>query len=566
MCNIKMFAQKSWNNFKVFAGAFCAIALTPFLGVDTSAQAADTVVIRYGPLEESVSLEELKESTKTGKLPDSLGTYTKRMTEQQRRFLLEGLKIRIPINVLTLDRLINTQIGTTILSDISKAISRRDQAGLQAMRAGLILGANSPQGLSILSFIGAYPSKSLEIDLPQALNVARNVNGDFFRTQRFMFGLSPQINPRDIKVPNSLDPTQAGSTQVQTLKLNFDDQQRQRKIPLDVYFSNGVTANKPVIVFSHGFGSVRTDLRYLAEHLASHGYVVAALEHPGSNASGLKAIQKSKKGLVEPQEFLDRPRDVSFIIDELEKLNQTENSPLKGKLATNNVMVVGYSFGGGTALALAGGELQIEELKQRCQGNVAQANVSASLQCVAKALPEKTYQLRDQRIKQAIALNPTTSLMFGETGLTKVQIPTLILSSSADKITPPLTEQVIGFAKIPSPKWLVGVVGASHLSVVDPSLPPYQEGTSDKPVFNKEVTGEKTKDVRKFLKGITLAMAAQLTPQASQYAPFLTSDYAQISSTRLFPLRTVRELPPEMIEMLKGPGMTADNSETSGKN
>ena len=128
-----MFTEKSWKNFKLFAGAFCVVALTPFFWVNTSVQAADTVVIRYGPLEESASLEELKKSTETGKLPDSLGSYTKRMTEEQRRFLVEGLKIRIPINVITLDRLINTQIGTTILSDISTAITRRDQAGLQAL-------------------------------------------------------------------------------------------------------------------------------------------------------------------------------------------------------------------------------------------------------------------------------------------------------------------------------------------------------------------------------------------------------------------------------------------------
>jgi predicted dienelactone hydrolase len=543
-----MFTEKSWKNFKVFAGVFCAIALTPFFGVNTSARAADTVVIRYGLLEESVSLEELKKSIETGKLPDSLGTYTKRMTEEQRRFLVEGLKIRIPINVITLDRLINTQIGTTILTDISTAITRQDQAGLQAMRGGLILGANSPQGLSVLSFIATYPSKRLEINLPQAITVAGSMGGAFIRTQRFMFGLSPQVNPKDIKVPSSLDPTQAGSAQVQTIKLNFNDQKRQRQIPLDVYFSMSATANKPLIVFSHGFGSVRTDLRYLAEHLASHGYVVAALEHPGSNETSSKVVSKGKNRLVEPQEFLDRPRDISFILDELAQLNQTANNPLQGKLATNNVMVVGYSFGGGTALALAGGELQIENLKQRCQQKLGKTNLSESLQCAAQTLPEKTYQLRDARIKQAIALNPTTSFMFGETGLTKVQIPTLILSSSADKITPALTEQVMGFAKIPSPKWLVGVVGGSHLSVIDPKITPYQEGKPGKPILNKEVTGEQAKDVRKFLKGITLAMAAQLTPEASQYAPFLTSDYAQISSTRLFPFRTVRELSPEMME------------------
>jgi len=546
-----MFTGKSWKNLKVFAGAFCAIALTPFFGVNTSARAADTVIIRYGPLEESVSLEELKESAKTGKLPTSLGTYTKRMTEEQRRFLVGGLRIKVPINVVTLDKLINSQIGTTILSDISTAITRRDQAGVQAMRAGLILGANSPQGLSALSFIAAYPSKRLEIDLPRAISVLGNLNSDFFRTQQFMLAIAPQLNPRDVKATYSLDPTQPGSAQVQTLNLNFNDQKRQRQIPVDIYFSTAATANKPVIVLSHGLGSVRTDLRYLAKHLASHGYVVAALEHPGSNETNSNAAYRGKKGLVEPQEFLDRPRDISFILDELEKLNQTANNPLQGKLATNNVMVVGHSFGGGTALALAGGELQIENLKQRCQKNLATASLGEAVQCVAQKLPEKTYQLRDARIKQVMALNPISSLMFGDTGLTKVEIPTLILASSADKTTPALTEQVIGFTKIRSPKWLVGVVGASHLSVKDPDFTVDQSYIPDTPILSREVTGEQAKDVRKFLKGITLAMAAQLTPEASQYAPFLTSDYAQISSTRLFPFRIVRELPPEIMEMVK---------------
>jgi predicted dienelactone hydrolase len=546
-----MFTEKSWKNLKGFAGVFCAITLTPFFGVNTSARAADTVIIRYGSLEESVSLEELKDSAETGKLPASLETYTKRMTQEQRSFFVGGLRARIPMNVVTLDRLINTQIGTTILGDIASAITRADKAGVQAMRAGLILGTNSPQGLSALSFIAAYPSKRLEIDLPQAINVLGNLNSAFFRTQQFMMAIAPQLNPRDVKATYFLDPTQLGSAQVQTLKLSFNDQKRQRQIPVDVYFSTAATKNKPVIVFSHGLGSVGNDLRYLAKHLASHGYIVAALEHPGSNETNSNAAFRGKKRLVEPQEFLNRPRDISFILDELEKLNQTANNPLQGKLATNNVMIVGHSFGGGTALALAGGELQIDNLKQSCQQNLVKASLGEVIQCVAQELPEKTYQLRDARIKQAIALNPISSLMFGETGLTKIEIPTLILASSADKTAPALTEQVIGFTKIRSPKWLVGIVGASHLSVKDPDFTVDQSYIPDTPILSKEVTGEKAKDVRKFLQGITLAMAAQLTPEASQYAPFLTSDYAQISSTRLFPFRIVRELPPEMMEMLK---------------
>ncbi|WP_262690073.1 alpha/beta hydrolase family protein [Kordiimonas aestuarii] len=40
----------------------------------------------------------------------------------------------------------------------------------------------------------------------------------------------------------------------------------------------------PVLVFSHGFGSIGAQNVLLMEHLASHGYVVFSLEHPHQNA------------------------------------------------------------------------------------------------------------------------------------------------------------------------------------------------------------------------------------------------------------------------------------------
>ncbi|WP_071189783.1 alpha/beta hydrolase [Trichormus sp. NMC-1] len=557
-----MLTEKSWDNLKPVARVVCklgkavavGITITQLLGVNTSAQAADTVVVRYGALEESVSLSDLKKTAETGELPASLGTYTKRLTEQQRSFLVRGLQMRVPVNVVTLNQLLNTQLGNTILNDISKAIVREDKAGVQAIRSGLILGASSSQGLSVLNFIEAYPSKRLEISIPQALTVAQSLNMAFWRTQQLMLAMTPRIDPTKVQVSYSVDPTQPGNAQVQVLNLNLNDQKRQRNIPLDVYWSTATNTDKPVIVFSHGFGTNRTDLRYLAEHLASHGYVVAAVEHSGSNQTSRDLAVKNKTPLLQPQEFVDRPKDISFVLDELEKLNQTADNPLKGKLATNKTMVVGYSFGGTTALALAGGEFQIDSLKKSCDQQSAKLALLQSFLCVAKGLPENSYQLRDDRIKQIVALNPATSLVFGETGLTKVQVPTLMLTSSADDVTPPLSEQIISFAKVPSPKWLVGAVGGTHLSVMDASLIKNNQGNTNSSFSNREVVGEKSADIRKYLKALTLAMAAQLTPEASNYAVFLTPDYAQISSTSLFPFRLVKELPRDVLGLTKGFG------------
>ncbi|MEH2318482.1 alpha/beta hydrolase [Nostoc sp.] len=549
---------RNWESLKTVAGIFSALGKALAVGIaltliapNTSAIAADTVVVRLGLFTESISLAELQNAAKTGELSGNLQPYTKGLSEQQRRFFLGALGMNVPINVVTVNKLVNTQIGTSILNDFATALARKDKAGVQALRAGLILGSTAPQGLSILSFIAAYPSKRLEIDLPQAFIVTGSLNTAFWRTQQFMLTITPQLDPKTPQITFPFDPSQPGIAQVKILNLSLNDQKRDRQIPVDIYWSTAATLDKPIIVLSHGFSSVRTDLRYLAEHLASHGYVVAALEHPGSNHTNTNSALQGKTRVMKPHEFLDRPQDISFVLDELEKLNQTPNHPLQGKLATANAMVIGHSFGGGTALEIAGAELQLEHLKQRCKKNLTSFSEGEVMQCIAQELPENSYQLRDSRIKQAIALNPTTSLMFGETGLTKVQIPTLVLASSADKTTPALTEQIIGFEKIPSPKWLVGIVGATHLSVKDPSTTLDQTGQPNTPISGGEVVGEQAADVRKYVKAIALAFAAQMTPEAKNYAIFLTSDYAQFASTAAFPFRLIRQIPPDARAVVK---------------
>jgi predicted dienelactone hydrolase len=208
-------------------------------------------------------------------------------------------------------------------------------------------------------------------------------------------------------------------------------------------------------------------------------------------------------------------------------------------------MVIGYSLGATTALSLAGAELQLTQLKQRCPGNVLALSLGENAQCFAKSLPEDRYQLRDSRVKAAIALSPITSLIFGETGLTKVAVPTLIAGSSADKTAPALTEQIIGFDKMPSPKWLVGFVGGTHLSVKDPSTTMDQARQPDTLYTGGEIVGEQAVDVRNYVKAIALAMAAQLTNDAAKYSIFLTPKYAQFASTDRFPIRLVTEIPPQ---------------------
>ncbi len=534
---------------KIFVSLFCTLMIAQLETLPL--QTVETVVVRYGSFAASISISELENVAKTGEFPDSFKSYTDRLSEEQRSTIVAALRTKIPINVVTMSNFLNTQIGAKVLKDLATLIHPEDDAAAKALRESLVLGTTEAKGISVLSSIAAYPSKRLEIDLNQAFRVFKSLNTAFWQTQQFMSAIAPQLASRDPQLSLPIDATQAGSGKCEEFTLNLNDDKRNRNLDVDIYWSDTATVEKPVIVFSHGMGSVRTELQYLARHLASYGFVVASVEHPGSNEANTNAAIAGKSRLLKPQEFLERPQDISFVIDELEKLNQTGDNSFKGKLATNKVMVVGYSFGGGTALSIAGAPLQPESLKQRCKENLAILSFGQGFQCVAQELPEKSYQLRDERVKRIVALNPTSSLMFGETGLESVQVPTLVLASSADKTNPALTEQIIGFRKIPSPKWLVGVVGGTHLSVKDPSATVSQKGKPNTPLTGGEVIGEQAADIRKFVKAIVLAFAAQMTPEADIYKVFLTADYAQLASTEEFPFRLVTEITPEAAKAIE---------------
>ena len=537
------------NILKTSAGLLSATA-TYLLSTNIPSIAAENVVLRYGILSESISVKELQQIAETGKIQGHYKKYTNRLPVEKRQALLTKLQTKYPVNFVTLSRFLYTPGASAILKDLAKVTLHSESGGMQALRSALVHGAKNKEGLSIISFIDAYPGEQLEIDVEKASKAFNQLDLAYKQTQQFMNAIAPQLSAtNNSQFSSNIDPTQPGDAVVDVLTLNLKDEKRSsRSVPVDIYFpqaSTKKTTAKPVVVLSHGFSSNKSDMVYIAKHLASHGYVVAAVEHTGSNQN--YQINWTKKdgivSLMKPQEFLERPRDISFILDKLTEFNNQSNHPLFGQVSTDNVTAIGHSFGGGTALAIAGGEMQIDYLKSYCRNLPASTNSSEWLQCVAQYLPEKKYQLRDHRVKQVIALNPTTSLMFGETGLEKIQIPTLMLASSADKTTPALTEQVISFNKIPSPKWLVGIVGATHGSVKDPASIAGRESQN-----KSEVVGEEAADIRKYIQGITLAFVSKNNSPSSN--AFLTPEYAVDASTKTFPIRLVREIPADVMKLV----------------
>lgn len=532
--------KRQWKKLLFPLSLFATTILSGFPVFTLPLRAAESVVIRQGFIYGTVSVKDLKEFAETGKVPVGLLGYFSFLKPEQKQQALGALNIKIKIKDETVEEIVNSQVGTRLLTDIDTIISADKSQGGVAIKTAIISSAKSEQGLSVINFLENYPLPTIEIDLPRSFAVLTRLNQGFWQTQRLLLEVLPKL-PSDIpqapKIP--LDPSQPGPGKVEITRIELLDKQRNRNIPVYIYSSSAATPDKPLILYSHGRGSDYQELRYLMEHLASHGYTVIVPEHPGSNATFV-----NKNLFLSPTEVIERPQDLIFTLNELEKLNLSDPR-FKGKFNTNNTLVFGYSFGGATALALAGGEFQIDQLRKNCDQSFITFSLGKATQCLASELPNDRYRFSDPRIKRAIAFAPTASVIFGKTGLNQVQVPTVILTQSSDKVTPALPEQIAIFPQIPTEKLLLGVVGATHLSVRDPGTIGDQSWIPVTPISGGEVIGDASKDVKDYAKTIVLATAAQLTPEAEKYQVFLTPEYYRYISNPAFPVRLIKDIPPE---------------------
>ena len=122
----------------------------------------------------------------------------------------------------------------------------------------------------------------------------------------------------------------------------------------------------PVLIFSHGWEGFKEQNMYQVEELASHGYVVVAINHTYGAIHTLfpdgRALLVNQNALPEgvsdeeydqASDILSRQwsEDIDLILDELAALNQNKESWLPaGSLDLEKVGIFGHSTGGGAAV------------------------------------------------------------------------------------------------------------------------------------------------------------------------------------------------------------------------
>jgi predicted dienelactone hydrolase len=182
----------------------------------------------------------------------------------------------------------------------------------------------------------------------------------------------------------------------------------------------------PLIVYSHGFTSNWSGGAYLAEQLASLGYVVVAVNYPLTNMQA--------PGGPNVKDVIHQPADVSFLIDRMLSKSQTPGDPLEGMVDETRIGVTGISLGGMTT-----------------------------------ELVSFHPDMRDSRIGAALSIAGPTAL-FTEKFFANAAVPFLMLAGDIDALVPYATNAAPVIDKV-SGSELVTIVGGSHTGFAGPAAP-----------------------------------------------------------------------------------------------
>ena len=414
-------------------------------------EAAKTIYFVYTPLSLSLRVSSLEAFAEDGTVNKNLAFYMNLagVTDEEKAIFREALLKRVEVDPVLLSRLLNTDEGKRILSYFGRVTNiQGGRNGKYILRGAMIKAALDPEGLTLLNFLRQLPT-NVQIDIAKSLTLANQVEIIVKGTRLFIEEIA-KLSEMEAGSASSVDfdqlpdLRQPGTFSVEQQTWMLNDSSRQRKIYVDVYKPQQWREGKtPVVIISHGLSSKPEDFAERAKHLASYGYVVALPQHPGSDAQQtLDLIEGYSRQVFRLNEFIDRPLDISYTLDELERRNATE---FDGRLALDNVGVFGHSFGGYTALAVAGATIDFDHLALDCADELGELNTSLLLQCRALQLERNAYNFRDERVKAVFASNPVNASIFGPQGLSQIQIPVFIGAGSYDPATPFIFEQVRSF-------------------------------------------------------------------------------------------------------------------------
>lgn len=526
------------------------------LALSAPSWSAERITATYGIFERSVSVQALEDYALTGTIAPELAPYIEFAPAETRDNLRQALLRRARVSPIAISQFLYTPQGEALLQRLGRAIQLGSgESGYKGLRAALILAAVDEEGLTLLNVLRHFPTPTLQVNFNQTLAMARELQQLIEQSNQALTTVRnlalAEAEASEALLPPSSAWYELGDYTWDVVSTTLRDPSRDKpwghRFAVDIYLpqlAGQPPEPAPVMVISHGLGSDRQSFQYLAEHLASHGFAVLVPEHSGSNAKHMEALLRGEaQEIAKPEEFADRPLDVSFLLDTLEKLSQTD-AQFRDRLDFDRIGAIGQSFGGYTVLALAGAELNLPYLEQRCEDSQQREswNVSLFLQCRALTLRDRwetaNVQFRDDRIGAVIAINPVGSALFGEAGYQKVQTPTMLVAGGADTVAPAIVEQIPPFSWITVPeKYFVLMQEGTHFSTIGGS----EEAQLELP---SEIVGPSQQLAQNYVKSLSLVFAQAYITRDEEFLPYLNAASVREMTREPISLFLVQRLAP----------------------
>ncbi len=510
---------------KLLHQALATVVTFAAITIPLPARTAEEIVAHYPPIRDiTVSVRDLEDFARDGKIPANYADLAKQVSPAQLQQFRQALQQRFEASPVYVSQLTDAPLTRDLFDRIGELIQPDSrQNGFRSLRSALISAAKDRKdGLTILNFLRRFPGRQIHLDLAGAFAIYDNFTELFKRRDNMVVTLdrlaTAEAETSKIDFSSQLDLRQAGTSRWQKRQFEWLDRRRSRMVPGDLYLPQKIPANPiPVIVISHGVGEDRTTYAYLAAHLASYGFGVAVVEHVGENADRLQKYFSGMAPAPPSTELLDRPRDVSFLLDELQR--QGKSDPMLRQLDLRQVGLIGHSFGGYTVLALAGAEIDFDRVKRDCNPNRS-LNLSVLLQCTAKDLKPQQYALKDPRIKAIFAISPLDSTIFGRRGMSQIRTPVLLMGGSDDIITPAVPEQIYPFTWLQTPdKYLAILEKGTHFSTQFIS-----KSKSGFPVSDS-IIGPAPEQAQTYAKVLGVAFFQTHLANRSEFQPYLNAAY-----------------------------------------
>ena len=165
------------SRFKTLGICTLAGGLSLWAGsVASPAQAAEKIVMKYGPIQRSLPVEDLRQLSDTGKTSRKLGRYLK-LAKQTPESLRSRLNNPINISVVALDSRLNSVAGGLLLDEAGRYIHPPGERGSrQALRSALILSAANDNQITLMESLENYPTPTVEVEVDKSVALYRRID------------------------------------------------------------------------------------------------------------------------------------------------------------------------------------------------------------------------------------------------------------------------------------------------------------------------------------------------------------------------------------------------------